>query len=235
MRGICPWGRRAPMDTVKAAPPRMKHARRLGRRALKPRIGLSDKASKGPVPTLNHKAFHVLGIEPTGDGRVIRAAFLRLARIYHPDRFAGQPDDVRAEAERRMKEATVAYEALRGTRQKSAAARPSIDDKELQERASAFAKIVEAKQAEEKRNRARWQRWQELELQARARAEVEAEIAAAIAEGNGVSFRAPSVHRDEETPSDPKPEMPASAFAQRLDAARRGETSPLVRRDPKQD
>jgi curved DNA-binding protein CbpA len=184
---------------------------------------------------LNHKAFHVLGIEPTGDGRAIRAAFLRLARIYHPDRFAGQPDDVREEAERRMKEATVAYEALRGTRQKSAAARPSIDDKELQERARAFAKIVEAKQAEEKRNRARWQRWQELELQARARAEVEAEIAAAIAEGNGVSFRAPSVHRDEEKPSDQKPEMPASAFAQRLDAARRGETSPLVRRDPKQD
>ena len=89
---------------------------------LKPRTALSDKASKGTVPTLDNKAFHVLGIEPTGDGRAIRAAFLRLARIYHPDRFAGQPDDVRVEAERRMKEATVAYEALRGTRQKSAAA-----------------------------------------------------------------------------------------------------------------
>ena len=184
---------------------------------------------------MDNKAFQVLGIEPTNDGRAIRAAFLRLARIFHPDRFAGQPDDVRAEAERRMKEATIAYEALRGTRQKPVAARPSIDDKELQERARAFAKVVEAKKAEEQRNRARWQRWQEIELQARARAEVEAEIAAAIAEGNGVSFRAPSVHRDEEKPADPKREMPASAFAQRLDAARRGETSPLVRRDPEQD
>jgi curved DNA-binding protein CbpA len=202
---------------------------------LKPPTAFSDKASKGTVPTLDNKAFHVLGIEPTGDGRAIRAAFLRLARIYHPDRFAGQPDDVRAEAERRMKEATVAYEALRGARQKSAAARASFDDKELQERARAFAKIVEAKQAEEKRNRARWQRWQELELQARARAEVEAEIAAAIAEGDGVPFRTPSVHRDEENPSDPKRGAPASAFAQRLDAARRGETSPLVRRVPQQD
>ena len=193
------------------------------------------KPPKGTVPTLDNQAFHVLGIEPTGDGRAIRAAFLRLARIYHPDRFAGQPDDVRAEAERRMKEATVAYEALRGTRQRSAAARPFIEDKELQERARAFAKIVQAKQAEEKRNRARWQRWQELELQARARAEVEAEIAAVIAEGNGISFHAPSVHHDEAKPSDRKREAPASAFSQRLDAARRGVTSPIARRDPEHD
>jgi curved DNA-binding protein CbpA len=184
---------------------------------------------------LDNKAFQVLGIEPTGDGRAIRAAFLRLARIYHPDRFAGQPDDVRVEAERRMKEATVAYEALRGARQKSAAARVSFDDKDLQERARAFRKIIEAKEAEEKHNRARWQRWQELEFAARARVEVEAEIAAAIAMGNGVLFRAPSVHHDDEKPSDPKREAPASAFSQRLDAARRGVTSPIARRDSKQD
>ena len=184
---------------------------------------------------MDNKAFQVLGIAPTSDGRAIRAAFLRLARIYHPDRFAGQPDDVRGEAERRMKEATVAYEALRGTRQKSAAARPSIDDKDLQERARAFRKIVEAKEAEEKRNRARWVRWQEIELQARARAEVEAEIAAAIAEGNGGSFRAPSAPREKEVPSAPKRAAPASAFSQRLDAARRGETSAIARRDPRED
>ena len=224
MRGIRPLGREAPMDTVKP------QARAAGPQAADRPV---RQILKRTGPTLDNTAFHVLGIEPTSDGRTIRAAFLRVARIYHPDRFAGQPEDVREEAERRMKEATVAYEALRGARQKSAAARAAIDDKELQERARAYAKIVEAKQAEEKRNRARWQRWQELELQARARAEVEAEIAAAIAEGQGVPFRAPAVHHDEETPAHPKSEMPASAFARRLDAARRGETSPLVRRDPK--
>ena len=64
---------------------------------------------------MQSQAFETLGIEPTIDGRAIRAAFVRLARIYHPDRFAGQPPDVRSEAERRMKEAAAAYELLRAT------------------------------------------------------------------------------------------------------------------------
>ena len=184
---------------------------------------------------MDSAAFQILGIEPTNNGRAIRAAFLRLARIYHPDRFAGQPDDVRAEAERRMKEATVAYEALRGTRQKSAERRPTINDKDLQERARAYRDIVEAKQAEEKRNRARWRKWQEIELEARARAEIESEIAAAIAGADQNPFRAPQANREAEKPPAPKREMPASLFSQRLDAARRGETSPIARRDPAPD
>jgi curved DNA-binding protein CbpA len=32
------------------------------------------------------KEFEILGIPPTSDGRVIRAAYVRLARTYHPDR-----------------------------------------------------------------------------------------------------------------------------------------------------
>jgi hypothetical protein len=36
--------------------------------------------------------------------------------------------------------------------------------------------------------------------------------------------------RDAETPSS-KREMPASVFSQRLDAARRGQNAPIVRRD----
>ena len=62
---------------------------------------------------MQSQAFQTLGIEPTIDGRAIRDAFVRIARIYHPDRFAGQPDDVRLEAERRMKEASAAYELLK--------------------------------------------------------------------------------------------------------------------------
>ena len=62
---------------------------------------------------MQSQAFQTLGIEPTIDGRAIRDAFVRIARIYHPDRFAGQPDDVRIEAERRMKEASAAYELLK--------------------------------------------------------------------------------------------------------------------------
>jgi hypothetical protein len=179
---------------------------------------------------LDDKAFHLLGIEPTGDGRAIRAAYLRLARIYHPDRFVGQPDDVREEAERRMKEATVAYEQLRGATRKNAQ-RPVIEDEEFLERARAYREIIDAKQAEEKRNRARWRRWQELELKARARAALEAEIAAAIARGTGGSFPAPPPPRETSQPKKPARKDPASALSERLDAARRGETAPLVRRD----
>jgi hypothetical protein len=218
MRGICPRKRRVQAVTV----------RKAARCALQLWL-------RRNVQTLDNRAFRVLGIEPTNDGRAIRAAFLRLARIYHPDRFAGQPDDVRAEAERRMKQATVAYEALRGTRQKSAARRAPIDDKDLQERARAVREILEAKQVEEKRNQARWQRWRELELQARARAEIEASIVAAVAEGDTGFFRAPvDLRDDDETPS-PKRAMPVSAFSQRLDAARRGQTAPIARREPTPD
>jgi len=60
-----------------------------------------------------NQAFEVLGIPPTEDGRAVRAAFRRLAKIYHPDRFVEMPSDVRDEAERRMKEATTAYELIR--------------------------------------------------------------------------------------------------------------------------
>src|SRR5687767_6971816 len=71
-----------------------------------------------------NSAFSVLGIEPTTDARVIRSAYVRLARIYHPDRFIGMSEDVRLEAERRMKEVAAAYQSLRAAKRSAAANMP---------------------------------------------------------------------------------------------------------------
>jgi len=179
-------------------------------------------------------AFTILGIEPTTDGRAIRAAFLRLARIYHPDRYVDQPDDVRAEAERRMKDATIAYDSLRATKHEKAE-RPKIDDKELRDRALKYRETMEAKAAENKRNRVRWRRWEELERQARERQELEAQIAETIARDvEGPLKHTSNGHSAAKAEEKPKSNGKASSkseLSQRLDAARRGETSPLVPRE----
>ena len=60
--------------------------------------------------------FDVLGIEPGSDKAAVRAAYRRIAQIYHPDRFAGADPEVRQEAERRMAEANRAYAELTGGR-----------------------------------------------------------------------------------------------------------------------
>lgn len=52
--------------------------------------------------------YAILGVHPTAEDVVIRAAFKALAQRYHPDRFTGSQD----EAHRRMSELTKAYEVL---------------------------------------------------------------------------------------------------------------------------
>ena len=52
--------------------------------------------------------YAVLGVNPTAEDIVIRAAYKALAQRYHPDRFQGSKD----EAHRRMSELTRAYEVL---------------------------------------------------------------------------------------------------------------------------
>ena len=184
------------------------------------------------------QAFEVLGIEPTEDGRSVRAAFLRLARIYHPDRFVNLPGDVRDEAERRMKEATTAYELLRN---RKAPPVPSIDDEEIERRAHKYRDEIQKKKAAEEKDRARWQRWEQVERLARETARREADIASRIAD---------EVHWKRHTPKpeDEKPPTPLKAasngngntdakkstardpLAERLDAARRGVKDPLVKK-----
>lgn len=52
--------------------------------------------------------YAILGVHPTAEDIVIRAAFKALAQRYHPDRYTGPTD----EAHRRMSDLTKAYEVL---------------------------------------------------------------------------------------------------------------------------
>jgi hypothetical protein len=52
--------------------------------------------------------YAVLGVQPSAEDVVIRAAYKALAQRYHPDRFAGSKE----EAHRRMSDLTTAYEVL---------------------------------------------------------------------------------------------------------------------------
>jgi hypothetical protein len=178
---------------------------------------------------MQDQAFKVLGIQPTEDGRAIRAAFVRLARIYHPDRFVDQPDDVRTEAERRMKEATIAYETLRETKREDRVVVDSISDSELRDRTEKYRRAMEARRKEEELDRAKWQRWEAIERQARERAEIDARIAAMI-QGEAEAPVAAARPRPQATPIKMPPSRNGSLLAERLDSARRGETAPLVRR-----
>jgi curved DNA-binding protein CbpA len=185
---------------------------------------------------MRDQAFEILGIRPTEDERVIREAFVRLARIYHPDRFVGQPDDVRLEAERRMKDLTVAYESLQRANRSAKAPEPELTEAEIEERTDKYRRAIAAKHAEEEQSRARWRRWDEIEREARARADVEARIAEMIRHDvEGRPGTAPEARAA--APANPPP-IPApktrpvkrgSLFEERLAAARGGVTAPLVK------
>jgi curved DNA-binding protein CbpA len=174
-----------------------------------------SRGMRGIAGMLNSSAFKILGIEPTNDGHAIRRAYLRLARIYHPDRFAGLPDDVRVEAERRMKEATAAYEELRSAKLDAADPARSAVPADRWERAKRARDAVEKIRVEQERTRARWQLWEQLEHQARDRAEWEARLASQL---SGAAPRA-----SQRTP-EPDPDGPAgftSSSTRKLGAARK--------------
>ena len=163
-------------------------------------------------------AFKILGIDPTNDGRAIRSAYLRLARIYHPDRFVGMPDDVRVEAEHRMKEATAAYQELRTLKRASDrmaddSEAPSLRN-DLWERAKRARDTVEEIRLEQERSRTRWLVWEELERQARDRADWEARMAAQLAQDDPFTRRARAEKKNEEPRSVPP------TLSQRLEAAK---------------
>jgi len=178
---------------------------------------------------MQSQAFETLGIEPTVDGRAIRAAFVRLARIYHPDRLVGQPDDVRSEPERRPKEGSAAYEFLRTSNRALHDGKSILNDKDIQARAQKYREAMEARQREEERNRIRWRRWEAIEQAARERAEAESALAAAAMYGTGDVREAPAASRPSsratvraearQLPS----KTPSSALQQRIEAARRQE------------
>ena len=173
---------------------------------------------------MHERAFEILGIEPTTDGRVIRNAFVRLARIYHPDRFAGMSTDVRVEAERRMKEAVAAYEELRAARKAAAVPRvaPPANKrkKDPWEEVRRARDAVVARRLEQERSRARWMLWEELERQARERATYEAQQASMWVADDGATIRLPEPEEIAET-------VP-SELARRLAQARDGRADRLA-------
>jgi curved DNA-binding protein CbpA len=189
---------------------------------------------------LQSQAFETLGIEPTIDGRAIRSAFVRLARIYHPDRFVGQPDEVRLEAERRMKEASAAYELLRSSNRALHEGKSVLKDKDIQERARKYREAMEARLRIEEKQRIRWRRWEALEQAARERAEEESALAAAaLRETGGVptASTAPTASRPAsyatvraEGPRQLSSKTPSSGLQQRIEAARRKERELVEKR-----
>jgi len=185
---------------------------------------------------MREEAFEILGIRPTDDERAIREAFVRLARIYHPDRFVGQPDDVRAEAERRMKDATVAYESLQRATRSAKPVEPELTPGEIEERTQKYRIAIAAKHAEEEQSRARWRRWDQIEREARAKAEVEARIAAIVrhdVEGQPEPEASHSVPAPAAPIPAPKgrPAKHGSLFEERLASARNGTKAPLAPRE----
>jgi hypothetical protein len=67
--------------------------------------------------------YRILGLEKGVDAETIRAAYHRLTKVYHPDRFAGVelPKEVAAYVEAQAKNVNAAYRALKHVGQKTAA------------------------------------------------------------------------------------------------------------------
>jgi curved DNA-binding protein CbpA len=62
--------------------------------------------------------YDVLGVSPTADDFVIKAAYKALAQRYHPDKFANNPRDA-ADAENKMRQLNEAYQVLSDTAKRS--------------------------------------------------------------------------------------------------------------------
>ena len=116
--------------------------------------------------------FEVLGVSPTASREEVKAAYLVLAQIYHPDRYQDASDDVKAASEERMRALNEAYEeaqrgnlavrpmttkngsSRRGSRRGSASdfrpPAPGVPwDVAVQARAAAMAKAEAARRAKE--------------------------------------------------------------------------------------
>jgi curved DNA-binding protein CbpA len=167
------------------------------------------------------RAFRILGIEPTTNPRVIRAAFVRLSQIYHPDRFLGSPDALREEAEQRMQELTAAYNELRVAARTRAADPPEpFGDPDVAARR--WREAILEREREDSKRLERWHRWERLEEQARARMRWESEIAASL---SGVKPVRPASESESEHSGDRRP----SLFEIRLEEARGLRNGALVR------
>ncbi|GIX38166.1 J domain-containing protein [Silanimonas lenta] len=65
---------------------------------------------RGPDP------YTVLDVSPSADNETLRRAWQRLVSQYHPDKLEGVAPELRAQADRRLREINRAYEELRRLR-----------------------------------------------------------------------------------------------------------------------
>jgi len=159
--------------------------------------------------------YETLGVARDASPVEIRAAFRRLAKIHHPDRFIGSSPMIERLAQKRMSELNTAYQRI-GPR---FGPRPSEDR-------SAFAN---QRRQEEARRAHIYDRWEKAEQAARARAEAAREEAARLQHA-GVSAthasevaraaaRAPVRQRPATIAGDGTPSM-TGEFSRRLAKAR---------------
>lgn len=62
--------------------------------------------------TTQRDYYGILGVAPSASADEVRRAFWRLAKLWHPDRYRTAPDNLREQAERRMRLLTEAHAAL---------------------------------------------------------------------------------------------------------------------------
>ncbi|MGZ4120445.1 MAG: J domain-containing protein [Actinomycetota bacterium] len=124
------------------------------------------------------RAYEILGIDPAASDAEVRAAYRRLAQIYHPDRFSSVRPEIREEAERRMMELNAAFAEICNIRP----VRSGRDEEELPTGwRAAWDKVwqleerwqeeLERRRNEERARRAVHRRWEQIERVTRRRAQ----------------------------------------------------------------
>lgn len=121
--------------------------------------------------------FEVLGVSPVASLEEARAAFKRLAMLYHPDRYGDSAETVKAEAEAKMRELNAAFAELVARR------RGGPEPEEILASEKWLADWWDARERnrlEEEERKIRFQKWDEIEQARLARTEAEARSIAAV-------------------------------------------------------
>jgi DnaJ-domain-containing protein 1 len=82
--------------------------------------GFKGRAGAGGSWGGESSYYSVLGLAPGADAKAIKAAYRKLAKRYHPDRFMKAHPEAQAKAEDRMKAINAAYDALKPRRRAAA-------------------------------------------------------------------------------------------------------------------
>ena len=126
--------------------------------------------------------YEVLGVTPQATLGEVTAAYRTMAQIFHPDRFAGAPENVRSEAERRMVALNQAYSMIRTGAAPSASASRVAGPQDAQRRA---AEAARARQRERSTRMAAREHQSRLRAARAARMQAEQTASQAVARPKG--------------------------------------------------